>query len=432
MNRSLGWYVRIALGTGWAAGCGGSAGPGTESGTGSSGGPDTSTSATSTNDTSSGETTLTAPTTDITTSDATTTNVGTTEADTDPSTGAPAAPAWLAGCALNAWCEIAGTSGAGGAAINAWGTLVLVDGTGELVSPANGGHTDSADNRVSSIDLLADAPTWVVRKDPTPLADVVADAEYNLDMTPNSRHGYSHAHYIAHGVDRVMLFGGRGMYIMGGDGHAVDGFDLTSNTWDPPGTHASLLPGQGYGTVENPETGEVWTPTGLRWSPVDGTWTQVGNFTLGWRFPAAYDADRKQFFTLQFADGQGYDEPLVRASVFDAATGAQTIISFAPSEALTQFEAEQPPYAGMDHDPVNGRFLFLSGLGAAAGRVYVITPNDGAVWDMSLFSPAAGSVALISADNTGGINGKLKYVPALGGFVVLVNRDHDLYFLRTS
>ena len=106
-------------------------------------------------------------------------------------------------------------------------------------------------------------------------------------------------------------------------------------------------------------------------------------------------------------------------------------VTFTASAALTQFIAEAPTYAGMDYDAANDRFFFYSGQGAGAGRVYVVTPNDGNIWDMSILTLGVGSV--IPANPGGaGINNRLRYVPALGGFVLLANGNSDLYFMRTS
>jgi hypothetical protein len=106
-------------------------------------------------------------------------------------------------------------------------------------------------------------------------------------------------------------------------------------------------------------------------------------------------------------------------------------VSFKPSSALTLWLAEKPMYAAMDYDPENDRFLFTAGQGAAAGRVYVIKPNDGNVWDMSLLDGGSLKIAP-SPDNLSGMQNRLRYVPALRGFVMLTRASANLYFLRTA
>jgi hypothetical protein len=339
-------------------------------------------------------------------------------------------PAWRIGQAVAEARAISGTSGGAGAAINAWGTLPLIEGTGTLVSPANGGHNDSSDNRVTSIDLLADAPAWVQRIAPSPT--VTANASYMPDGKPVSRHGYHHAHYISQ-RGRVMLFGSRGWYSDGGDGFAVDGHTVSGTwAWDAAGEWTSSSGAQGYGTAHDPVTGNVWASgSGWRWEQATDTWTRPTgtSFPISWRWPAAYDSLRRRFFTLQYGDGQGFDLGRgVIASRFDPDTGAQVAITFNSSAALTQFIADAPEYAGMDYDPANDRFLFYDGRGARAGRIFVITPNSGTTWDMSILATTG---AAIPATVSAGINGRFRYIPRLGGFIIMPDTASGIYFLRT-
>jgi len=115
-------------------------------------------------------------------------------------------PAWLAGKPLDEWFAIKGTSGAGGAPVDDFCGMAFKESSSEIIIAAAGGHGGSRDNRVVSIDLRADAPTWVVRHAASPGAS--KDAAYNPDGQPASRHTYHCSHYVA-AVDRVMIFGCR-------------------------------------------------------------------------------------------------------------------------------------------------------------------------------------------------------------------------------
>jgi hypothetical protein len=85
----------------------------------------------------------------------------------------------------------------------------------------------------------------------------------------------------------------------------------------------------------------------------------------------------------------------------------------------------------MDYDPDNDRFLFYSGQGAAAGRVYAIQIGEGSEpWDMSLLAVTPGITPVPVRDS--GVHNRFRYVPALKGFVLLARRDANLYFLRTA
>lgn len=339
-------------------------------------------------------------------------------------------PAWAAGAPLHTWVELPGTSGAGGAALNAWGTLALIDNSATLVSAANGGHSDSFDNRVTSIDLLMDRPTWTLQIAPSDTAAVRPEVDYYTDGKPVSRHGYHHAHYISQ-RRRVMLFGARGWYLNGASGYAVDGTSVYGQwAWDPQGTYARLAEGQGYGTAHDPLTGNVWTSAGWRWNQAANAWAQLTTFPVAWRWPVAYDPTRRLFFTLQFGDGQGFDlNRGVVSAIFDPDTGAQTPITFNASAALAQFQADVVQYAAMEYDPHNDRFLFYDGRDAGAGRVYVITPNSTTAWDMSILALAGTAPG---PSPLAGINGRFRYVAALQGFVVMPQASSNIFFFRTG
>lgn len=340
----------------------------------------------------------------------------------------PAAPAWLSGVAVNQWVQISGTTGSG-AALNAWGTLVLIDGTATLVSPANGGHTDSSDNRVASIDLTQNSPTWTQQIAPS--SSVTANADYMPDGKPVSRHGYHHAHYISQ-RSRVMLFGARGWYSNGGDGYKVDGHSVSGTwAWDAAGTYSDLASGRGFGVCRDPLTGNVWTNGGWLWTQSSNTWSQPGTQQIagsGIRWPVAFDTARSQFFALQWADGQGLSGSGILARVINRTTGALTTITFSAgsASAVAQFTSDAPVYAGMDYDQTNDCFLFYEGLGVP-GRVYRIRPNGTTTWDMDILT----TTGTVPGAAVAAVNGRWKFIPQLGGFAVLPSQTSNFWFLRT-
>lgn len=347
-------------------------------------------------------------------------------ADAAPDTGvAPPLPAWRAGLPLHTWTEIPGTAGAGGAAIDAWGALAENKVTAELYVAASGGHSDSSDNRVVSLALMDDAPTWRLRHASS--TDVAVDVLYYPDGLPTSRHLYHHLHYLP-SLDAVLLGGCR--YGYGGGtptGPGMDAFALATNSWLPRGRLADITPFEGY-VVEIDGAGRAWTSAGLRFDPATNTWSRPGAGPGLGRFPQATAPARDLIFALQYGDGQGYDLNLgVVARRLDTTTGSSEVISFAPSAALDEFVAAQPTYAGMDYDAGNDRFLFYHG--GERGKVYVITPAASTTWSMSVLSttalpeptPASGS----------GINKRFRYLPTLDGFVLLPQRTSSVYFLRT-
>jgi hypothetical protein len=338
-------------------------------------------------------------------------------------------PAWIADKPLNTWFEIPGTSGAGGAAVDAYSGMAINELTSEILVAAAGGHTDSSDNRVVSLSLAADAPSWTVRLASS--TSVAQNVAYYADGMPASRHLYSSLHFVPQ-VNRLMLFGLRAAYGAAWNFAKVDGFNLDTNTWDAAGTWADA-PSGCYGAAQIRATGEI-VGTGLKkWSPVDRKWTDLVANPSGdaVRWPMAFDARRGQLFCLQWGDGQGYDPLRLVASRVPLGSGQQIAVSFNASSALTQWLADKPAYAALDYDPDNDRFLFYAGQGDAAGRIYVIQPNDGNTWDMSLLS-AGGAKVAASPDGGSGMQNRMRYVPALRGFVLLPRASSNLYFLRTA
>jgi hypothetical protein len=338
-------------------------------------------------------------------------------------------PAWMANKPLNTWFEIPSTAGAGGSAVDAFSGMAINERRCEILIACAGGHGDSADNRVVSIGLAADAPTWVVRQQPSKVT--AQNVPYYADGTPASRHVYSSVHFVPQ-LNRLMLFGARAVYGSAWDFGKVDGFNLDTNTWDKAGTWADITAG-GYGSAQIRATGEIISVGLKKWSPVDKKWTELASNASGdpVRWPISFDPRRNQVFSLQWGDGQGYEPQRLVAYRMPTGSNQQIAVSINPSAALTQWLADKPSFAGMDYDADNDRFLFYSGMDNSAGRVYVIQPNDGNTWDMSILAPATGS-AKIAQTGTGGLQNRLRYIPALRGFVLLARGSSNLYFLRTA
>lgn len=339
-------------------------------------------------------------------------------------------PAWLAGKPLNIWFSIKGTEGAGGAAVDAYSGMALKENTSEIFIAAAGGHSDSSDNRVVSIDLRADAPAWVQRHAPSPNPD--QNVSHNSDGLPGSRHTYSSTIYVA-AVDRVMLVGCRFGWPGAHEFPKFDAFNPAKNAWDPAGTFPDLPKGANYGVVKNTLTGDIWTNGLYKWTAATKTWSNpiTKHAPHGVRFPYAFDSKRNQLFGLNFTDGQGYGDKVISA-IRVPVDGKESIqVTFKDSDGVKQFIQDAPTYSGMDYDPDNDRFLFYCGQGSGAGRVFVIKPNETNVWEMSLFAFGPGSTSPPESPGSG-VNNRIAYVPQLKGFVVLPVRSSDLYFIRTA
>lgn len=338
-------------------------------------------------------------------------------------------PAWLAGVPLHTWVSIPGTEGAGGAAIDAYSGMAYNEQANEILIAAAGGHRDSADNRVVSLRLTDDQPRWRTRMAPT--AVIKDNAAYYADGRPSARHLYHSIHFVAP-LQRVMLFGARFVYGTGVTFNAVDAFNVDTQKWDPAGTWADTTGGPGACIVR--ATGEVWTSKLHRWQPGTKAWTDPVTVKVNevdpLMWPIAHDSRRNQLFSLQSADGQGYGDPKIYSSRVDLAALKQTRVTLGPSEGLTQLTAERPAYAGMDYDAENDRFLFYSGQGAAAGRVYAVQPTDSDTgWQVTVLKLAGPTPP---ATPLSGVLSRFRYVPALKGFVLLAKADSPLWFFRVA
>jgi hypothetical protein len=334
------------------------------------------------------------------------------------------------GAAVGQWIPIPGTEGAGGAPADAYSGLAIKRSTSELIIAAAGGHGDSWDNRTVSIRLDVDQPAWQLRHAASPSAG--QDVGYNTDGQPASMHTYQSTDYSPT-ADRVMRVRPRFTYPSANDVNTHDGFNLNTNTWDGVGVHP--LATNGYGLVVDGD-GNPWTSALERYDPVARMWSSpiTTRTSDSIRFPAAYDATRRQLFTLQWGDGQGYGGPVLSASRVPVDGTAQFSVTFNSGAGLQGFTADQPSYAGMDYDSANDEFCFYAGGSWAGGslasvpdRIYVIKPNSGNTWDMSI-KPVTGSPPVVSG---AGVQSRFRYVPALRGFVLLSARTENLWFIRT-
>lgn len=339
-------------------------------------------------------------------------------------------PAWLDGRPIDEWFEIPDTAGAGGAAINAYSGFALRDSTAEIVIAAAGGHSDSADNRVVTLALGDDAPTWTLRHASS--VDTPIDVPYYPDGLPSARHVYQSAH-VVDSLDRVFLVGARFVYGSAVSFPTVDAFDLSTDQWDAQGTWPDVPEGGSFGAVLLRPTEEILTSTMFAFRASDASWSQPVTTSTGTpvRWPVAHDTSRNRLLTLQWGDGQGYDGPTIHSTQVDLATGVQSLVTLGDGDALTAFAAEMPTYAAMDYDPDNDRFLFYSGQGDAAGRVYVVEASETDARAIGLLELGPGSTTPPPVPGAG-VNNRFRYVPGLCGFVLLVDAASNLQFLRTA
>lgn len=343
-------------------------------------------------------------------------------------------PAWRDGLTVGNFVELSGTSGAGGSAIDAYSSFIYDDLTGDLIIAAAGGHSDSSDNRVVSINILADAPSvagWVLREASSTTTPI--SVSHYPDGKPSSRHTYGHIH-ISQSRRRVMLMGGRFIYAPAGEQSAkVDGFNLTTDNWDAANTFGDA-PAGWYGEVQD-ATGNIWsflnTALGARkWTDATDTWSAPSvTIPAGWvRRPWVLNTSDDTLFGLCWADneGSGSAPAQINALRFNPTTLVMDAITFNSSAAKTQFIADTPAYSGMDYDPENDRFLFYA---SGTKRIFIVTPNAGTTWDMAILTPGGYTVPSVAG---AGVQCRWRYVAALKGFIFLPQASSNLIFLPVA
>lgn len=153
-------------------------------------------------------------------------------------------PAWRNGLPPNVFSPIANTARLGShtidrATIYTWNGLAA--GKHQWYAALNGGH-GAMENKVIGLDLSVNAPGWALFH---PGSDQAAwgnfqsepdgSAPYYKDGLPAARHTYFQTHVIA-SRNRVMAFGGYAVNQLAGTSPHVDGFDISTKTWDPAGT----------------------------------------------------------------------------------------------------------------------------------------------------------------------------------------------------
>ncbi len=341
-------------------------------------------------------------------------------------------PAYLAGVAANEWKNIAGTTGADGNSIDAWCDFTINQLTGELLIALAGGHNDSYMTQVSGVFLLDAAPSWTSprRRNSVTLAESNYNFPYCDDgVTPSSRHTRYQTHYCPQ-RNRLILIGSPSLYSTGLSSVESNGFDLATNQWDAPGTFPNGATTSTYGTAID-DNGNIWARS-QRWNQATNTMVSLPTTYAN---TSAFDTHRRQLFTLCKGNGQGYDTDTlgIVAKVIREDLSGWSTITFNSSAAYTEFSSMPLDYSGMDYDPIRRRFLFYYGKGASQGVVYVITPNSGTVWDMSILSQGSNSMMPTAPPVDGaGTNGRFKYHARLDAMILMPRRDSDIFVLPLS
>jgi hypothetical protein len=359
------------------------------------------------------------------------------EGDDSSSSGgdppAPGLPAWGEGLAVNAWMEVPGTALAsvpisvetGGntgpvSKVIAWNGFAIDPRDSTVYCAAAGGHHDYAGNEVDSIRMSDDAPAWIEATPSTPWDQIVENVTHYADGRPTSRHTfYGIAFDPTH--DRVMLLGGA-QWGNGYMANTVDGYDVSSLTWDPAGTYPDPLPDFGAysasAVASDPEGGDIYAFGNygiMRLPSATPAWEQLqsGSPIVGQGAAAAFDTTRQR---ILLAGG----DPIEHA-VYDVVADSVEIIAFGGS-AAGSIVADQGD--AMVYVPSIDAFLLRKP--DAGNSVLRIDAETFAVEPLD----ATGGEAI--PETTNGVWKRFLYAPQIGGVLYFPTYEGNVWFLRTE
>ena len=347
-------------------------------------------------------------------------------------------PTWLSG-AVGQWAQISGTTAPihsndfCGAAWRESGGVI------EIGSVASGGHSDNpTDNSVWTLQINVNTPAWVQRRGPSVATGWNIDGStgnyFPSDNRPVPRHTYWY-NWWSPELGRYMMFGAKSVGTSAFDYIKTDGFDPVANDWDAPGTYPDVS-GSGRIAVRDPGTGNFYS-TGnnemYKFLPATKTWAFVGAVSGAAinRGSDAFDTLRGFIYHLSAGDSWSAGGSILSAKV-NPATAVSTAISFNASSALTNLQSEgtagnligsQVEY----NADLDLYYLYSGAIASQAGKIYVITPNASAVWDIS-FMPTTGVTPAVSPGYSWT---KFKYISALKALMLVVG-GQNVYFIRTA
>lgn len=335
-------------------------------------------------------------------------------------------PAWR-NAAVNEWAAIANTAVPQelkdycGIALRSDNVAV------ELFSGATGGHGGNlTNNRVMTIDLLADVPAWVQRlaaSDPTGWAtNGSTGAYFPSDGRPAPRHNYAGCFWSPE----------RNTYVVQGRFFGSESYDhRVTDAWSSAGGWTQLGDRTPSASTEacDPATGTYYTNVSFKWdaaSNVWSTWTLSGAPAVG-RLGNAFDTSRGTLFHLSTGDGWSSADSTINCCRI-ATSGAKTAITFNASAAWTQFQANASNFLGatLVYNADLDVFYFYAGQGQT---IYVIVPNSGTTWDMAVLAVTG------VTPPTHLVFGKLKYSSRLKALILTPANDtagYNIHYLRTQ
>lgn len=315
-------------------------------------------------------------------------------------------PTWYtsANPSIGDWVEVFGSSPSviplvpyandnGGNWIDPWCGLCGDTRTGEVIGPAGGGHGDCFENKVTSVNMMDNAPVWAILLDDSDITAIPAQGiagdntnEVYVDGRPASCHNY-YSPLVIEARNRAIRFGANAVANFSGSHPSVQAFDyVTSNTWDAALTYPDINPNPGSGGGEGwcvckDDSENVYILNGntslVKWTQASNTWSTLGGgfpTVDGFEYASAYDTDLDQILFIRGSSvalynvgTPGWSTPTLTG------TGSAALLALLKGISL-------------DYNATLG--VYIARGGAAGRTVYKITPGT---WDVTTATVGGGT-----------------------------------------
>lgn len=284
-----------------------------------------------------------------------------------------------------------------------------------------GGHADYGGNEWVYIDYGQDTPVPTLRRIPS--SSVTADAAYNPDGRPNSRHTGWSPQWIA-ARQKLLLVTGWGLWGTGNSSTTnIDGFDPATNDWESSGTYPACPLTHGNGnlpiSIAKDSSENVWLQNtqgelGI-WQQSTNTWLDRGSKSvMDNSTPFCWDPSQSRMvrFTRSFAAHYNF-------------AGTETTFSFTGAGAAAAIGNITGACSVEWCDDI-GQFLIMP-FGDPAS-IYRCTSSF-AVTQQTMTGSAPPSAP---GDGTANVAGRFAYFPTLHVCCYIRSTSEDVWAFRTQ
>ena len=281
----------------------------------------------------------------------------------------------------------------------------------------NGGH-GAMENKAIALDLSKDVPQWTLLNAGTSPSNYTSGMYY-ADGLPAARHTYFQTQVIS-SRNRVMAFGGYAVNASAAATSHVDGFDLSTNTWDAAGTWQDsplTMPGV-LSVAKDPRTDDVYVAgygKFAKWRALDATWQSFtplrtpASWNSSWEFKGScIDTKRNRWVS--------WNGVMINSAVVPTLNMIDLSNLDGWYEPITgAYSGSADNYAGCVHDLDNDRYLVIKGT-----TLFAVDPN----------TYVSTAVATVPAGENG-VQSRLAYFQELGGVAYLPTFESNVLFMPT-